>query len=89
MSAASPGERVIKVADIDPRHRHAILFRLFEHLPPTTRCRSSRITTAATPSATRGAPWLALRLVIPRGRPRCLARPSAPPPCRRRMLRLV
>ena len=34
MSAASPGERVIKVADIDPQHRHAILFRLFEHLAP-------------------------------------------------------
>jgi uncharacterized protein (DUF2249 family) len=27
-------ERVINVADIDPQHRHAILFRLFEHLGP-------------------------------------------------------
>lgn len=32
MLEASPGERVINVADIDPRHRHAVLFRLFEHL---------------------------------------------------------
>ena len=29
---ADPNERIIKVADIDPRHRHTILFRLFEHL---------------------------------------------------------
>lgn len=28
------GERVINVADIDPQYRHAILFRLFEHLAP-------------------------------------------------------
>jgi uncharacterized protein (DUF2249 family) len=34
MPEASRNERVIKVADIDPRHRHAILFRLFEHLAP-------------------------------------------------------
>ena len=34
MLEASPSERVINVADIDPRHRHAILFRLFEHLAP-------------------------------------------------------
>lgn len=27
-------ERVIKVEDIDPQHRHAILSRLFEHLAP-------------------------------------------------------
>jgi uncharacterized protein (DUF2249 family) len=27
-------ERIIQVADIDPQHRHAILFRLFEHLAP-------------------------------------------------------
>lgn len=27
-------ERVINVADIDPQHRHAILFRLFDHLDP-------------------------------------------------------
>lgn len=27
-------ERIVNVADIDPRHRHAILFRLFEHLAP-------------------------------------------------------
>ncbi len=29
-----PIERVIKVADIDLRYRHDILFRLFEHLAP-------------------------------------------------------
>ena len=34
MPDASRSERVIKVADVDPRHRHAILFRLFEHLAP-------------------------------------------------------
>lgn len=34
MPEADPNERVIKVADIDPRHRHTILFRLFEHLAP-------------------------------------------------------
>jgi uncharacterized protein (DUF2249 family) len=34
MLETSPIERVINVADIDPRHRHAILFRLFEHLAP-------------------------------------------------------
>lgn len=34
MPATSGNERVIKVADIDPRHRHAIIFRLFEHLTP-------------------------------------------------------
>lgn len=27
-------ERVIKVADIDARYRHAIIFQLFEHLRP-------------------------------------------------------
>lgn len=27
-------ERVINVADIDPKYRHNILFRLFEHLAP-------------------------------------------------------
>lgn len=27
-------ERVINVADVDPQYRHAILFRLFEHLAP-------------------------------------------------------
>lgn len=32
MPEANRNERVIKVADIDPRHRHTILFRLFEHL---------------------------------------------------------
>jgi uncharacterized protein (DUF2249 family) len=25
-------ERVIKVADIDPRYRHMVIFQLFEHL---------------------------------------------------------
>jgi uncharacterized protein (DUF2249 family) len=32
MIEAGADERVINVADIDPQHRHAILFRLFEHL---------------------------------------------------------
>jgi uncharacterized protein (DUF2249 family) len=34
MPEASRNERVIKVADIDPRYRHTIIFRLFEHLGP-------------------------------------------------------
>ena len=34
MLETSPTERVINVADIDPRYRHDILFRLFEHLAP-------------------------------------------------------
>lgn len=34
MSETHPSERVIRVADIDPQHRHAILFRPFEHLAP-------------------------------------------------------
>lgn len=34
MPEPNRSERVINVADIDPRHRHAILFRLFEHLAP-------------------------------------------------------
>ena len=34
MTEAGADERVINVADIDPQHRHAILFRLFEHLSP-------------------------------------------------------
>ena len=34
MPAANGNERAIKVADIDPRHRHAIIFRPFEHLAP-------------------------------------------------------
>ena len=34
MPEASCTERVIHVADIDPRYRHTILFRLFEHLAP-------------------------------------------------------
>jgi uncharacterized protein (DUF2249 family) len=28
----SSAERVINVKDIDPRHRHTIIFQLFEHL---------------------------------------------------------
>jgi uncharacterized protein (DUF2249 family) len=32
MTEPSTDERVINVADIDPQYRHAILFRLFEHL---------------------------------------------------------
>ncbi|WP_300263255.1 DUF2249 domain-containing protein [Bradyrhizobium sp.] len=34
MPEADRGERVIRVADIDPRYRHDILFNLFEHLGP-------------------------------------------------------
>src|SRR5215470_16233580 len=34
-------KRVVNVADIDSRYRHAILFRLFGHLARITRCRSS------------------------------------------------
>ncbi|HVV43087.1 MAG TPA: DUF2249 domain-containing protein [Nitrobacter sp.] len=34
MTESDVDERVIHVADIDPQHRHAILFRLFEHLAP-------------------------------------------------------
>ena len=34
MPEASRNERVIKVANIDPRYRHTIIFRLFEHLGP-------------------------------------------------------
>ncbi len=34
MSEANHTERVINVADIDARFRHAILSRLFEHLGP-------------------------------------------------------
>ena len=30
----NPSERLIHVAEIDPRHRHAILSRLFAHLAP-------------------------------------------------------
>ncbi|MCS3725336.1 DUF2249 domain-containing protein [Bradyrhizobium betae] len=29
-------ERVVNVADINPQYRHAILFRLVEHLAPDT-----------------------------------------------------
>ncbi|WP_245471785.1 MULTISPECIES: DUF2249 domain-containing protein [Bradyrhizobium] len=32
MTEPNADERVINVADIDPKYRHAILFRLFEHL---------------------------------------------------------
>jgi uncharacterized protein (DUF2249 family) len=34
MTESSTDERVINVADVDPQYRHAILFRLFEHLAP-------------------------------------------------------
>lgn len=34
MPEARRNERLINVADIDPRYRHAILFRFFEHLAP-------------------------------------------------------
>jgi uncharacterized protein (DUF2249 family) len=33
-AADSPSERVIDVRDIEPRFRHAIIFRLFENLMP-------------------------------------------------------
>lgn len=33
-TADSPSERVIDVRDIEPRFRHAIIFRLFENLMP-------------------------------------------------------
>lgn len=32
--ATEGSERVINVRDIDPRHRHAIIFQLFDHLDP-------------------------------------------------------
>ena len=32
MSEGSHNERVIKVAEIDPRYRHTVIFQLFEHL---------------------------------------------------------
>lgn len=28
-------ERIITVKDIDPRHRHTVIFQLFKHLPPS------------------------------------------------------
>jgi hypothetical protein len=34
MPEARRSEHVINLADIDQRYRHAILFRLFEHLGP-------------------------------------------------------
>ena len=34
MTESATDERTIHVADIDPQYRHAILFRLFEHLAP-------------------------------------------------------
>jgi uncharacterized protein (DUF2249 family) len=34
MTESATDERTIHVAEIDPQHRHAILFRLFEHLAP-------------------------------------------------------
>lgn len=33
-SEDSPSERVVDVRDIEPRFRHAIIFRLFENLMP-------------------------------------------------------
>ena len=32
--SANISERVIQVQDIDPRHRHTVIFQLFEHLGP-------------------------------------------------------
>lgn len=34
MTESNGNERIIHVADIDPQHRHGILFRLFDHLAP-------------------------------------------------------
>ncbi len=34
MTGPGSNERVINVAEIDPNYRHAIVFRLFEHLAP-------------------------------------------------------
>jgi uncharacterized protein (DUF2249 family) len=34
MMESAAHERVIHVAEIEPRHRHQIIFRLFEHLVP-------------------------------------------------------
>jgi uncharacterized protein (DUF2249 family) len=34
MSEIETTERVIDVRDIAPRHRHAIIFQLFDHLAP-------------------------------------------------------
>ncbi|WP_234685871.1 DUF2249 domain-containing protein [Bradyrhizobium monzae] len=34
MNEADTDERVVNVAEIDPQYRHAILFRLLEHLTP-------------------------------------------------------
>ena len=28
-----PGEQVIEVQNIDPRHRHTVIFQLIQHLP--------------------------------------------------------
>ena len=50
MPEAGRNERVINVADIGPQHRHAILFRLFEHLPPGRSLQSLSV-----PVATRAA----------------------------------
>ncbi len=32
MSEANHNERIVKVSEIDPRYRHTIIVRLFEHL---------------------------------------------------------
>jgi hypothetical protein len=84
MLEANPTERVVNVADIDPRYRHDILFGFVRT------SRSGRLTadrrgsrTVATATAARIAPWLALRLVIFGARPRRLARSSAPSARRR------
>lgn len=34
MTGDTKTERVVKVNDIDPRHRHMVIQQLFEHLPP-------------------------------------------------------
>ncbi len=34
MTEPDTDERIVRVADIEPQHRHVILLRLFEHLAP-------------------------------------------------------
>jgi len=62
-------ERIIKVADIDPRHRHTILFRLFAHLSSDDSLQiRGRSRSQAAATATGGPSRLSLQLVIPRER---------------------
>lgn len=72
-------ERVVRVADINPRHRHVIIFQLFEHLAPGN---SLQLVVDHDPKPLRfqleARARHALRLVLPRGRSRCLAGPPSP-----------